>query len=100
MVPRISELYPQPPGRRQRGTLKNTFKNLSKNCCGDWGHQLRGGEREGSIRIMFQNMRVMGNASDQSSQHKLDILKNNIIIVGIKIIGISEVNINWSKITI
>ena len=42
----------------------------------------------------------MGNASDQSSQHKLDTLKNTMINEGIVIIEISEVNSNWSKIPI
>ena len=49
--------------------------NPSKNRRSDWGHQLRWGERERAIRIMFQNMGVMGNVSDQSSQHKIDTLE-------------------------
>ena len=48
---------------------------------------------------MFQNMGGMGNTSDQSIQHKLFILKNNIINERIEIIGLTEVNSNWSKIT-
>ena len=79
---------------------KNTLTYPSKNCRGDWGCQLRGGEREVSIRIMFQNMRGIGNASDLSSQHKLDTLKNTMMNEGKSIKGIAEVNINWSKIPI
>ena len=100
MVPRIPEIYPQPPGRCQRGMPKNTLKNTSNNCHSDWGHQLRGGEREGRFRIMFQNMGVMGNASDKSSQHKLDTLKKTMKNEGMSIIGPSEVNIASSKIPI
>ena len=44
---------------------------------GDWGHQLRGGEREVRIRIMFHNMGSMGNTSDQPTQHKLDTFKSS-----------------------
>ena len=49
---------------------------------------------------MFQNMGGMGNASDQSSQHKLDALKNTMINEGISIIWLVKVNVNWSKIPI
>ena len=70
-MPRVSEIYLQPPGRLQRGMLKYTLTNTSKNYCGDWGHQLRGGGREGSIRIMFPNMGGMDNISDYSSQNSL-----------------------------
>ena len=78
-VPRVPEVYPQPPGQRQRYMPKNTLKNTSKDFRGDWGHQLIGGGREGRIIIMFQNMVIMVNASDQSSQHKLDTLKKTTI---------------------
>ena len=54
----------------------------------------------GSIRIMFQNMRVTGNASYQSSKKKLDNFKKTMINEGISIIGLTEVNSNWSKIPI
>ena len=40
-VPRVTELYPQPPGRRQRGMTNITLTNPSRNRCGDWVHQLR-----------------------------------------------------------
>ena len=46
---------------------------------------------------MFQNMGGMGNASDQPSQHKLDNLKKIMINKGIAIVGLAEVNSNWSK---
>ena len=46
---------------------------------------------------MFKNMLGMGNASDQPSQHKLDNLKNIMINKGIAIVGLAEVNSNWSK---
>ena len=83
MVSRDPKLYPQTHGQHQRGIPNVTLTDTSKNCRGDWGHQLRGGERRGSIRIIFQNMRGMGNASDQSSQHKIDTLKKNMINEGI-----------------
>ena len=79
MVPRVPELYPQPPGIRQRGVPKNTLKNPSKNRRGDWGHHLRGGKGEVSIRIMYQNIGGMNNASYQSIQHKLYTFKNTMI---------------------
>ena len=40
------------------------------------------------------------NTSDQSSKHNLDTLKNTLINEEITIIGMAEVNINWSKIPI
>ena len=55
---------------------------------------------EQRIRIMLQNMGGMGNTSDKSSQNKLDTLKKTMINEGISIIGVSEVNSNWSKISI
>ena len=70
-VPRVPELYPEPPGRRQRGMPNITLRNPRNNRQGDWGHQLRGGKRKGNIRITFQNMGGIGNESDQPSQHKL-----------------------------
>ena len=100
MVPKVPELYLHPPGRRQIVMPKNTLTNYSNNSRGGWGHQLRWGEREVRIMIMFQNMRVMVNESDQSSQHKLDTLKKTMINEGISIIGLAEVNSNWSKIPI
>ena len=45
-------------------------------------------------------MKGMSNASYQLSQHKLYISKRTIINEGNEIIGIAEVNINWSKIPI
>ena len=60
-----------------------TLKDTSKNRCGYWVHQLRGDKREGSIKIMFQNMGGMGNALDQPSQHKIDTLKKTMINEGI-----------------
>ena len=65
MVPRVPELYPQPPGQRQRSMPNITLTNQGKNLRGDWGHQLIGGKREGRIRTVFQNMGGMGNKSDQ-----------------------------------
>ena len=49
---------------------------------------------------MFQNMGGMGNASDKSSHQNIDTLRKTMINEGIAIIGIVEVNSNWSKITI
>ena len=49
---------------------------------------------------MLQNMGGMGNTSDKSSQNKLDTLKKTMINEGMSIIGVSEVNSNWSKISI
>ena len=70
--------------------MNNKLKNLSKNHCGDWGHQIRGINREGMIMIMFENMGGMGNASDQPIQHKLDTLKNTMTNEVIAIIGLAE----------
>ena len=50
--------------------LQDRF-TYGKNVHGDWNQQPRGGEREGRIMIMFQNMWGMGNASDKPSQQKL-----------------------------
>ena len=50
--------------------------------------------------IMFKTMGVLVNASDQPIQHKLDILRNTIINEGIAIVGLEEINSNWSKIPI
>ena len=97
-VTRVPELYPHPPGRHHRGMTKNTLTNPSKNCRSDWGHQFRGKEREGMIRIMLQKMGGMGNASDQSIQHNIDSLKNTMINEGIAVIGKTEVNMNWINI--
>ena len=55
---------------------------------------------EGSIRNMLHNMGGMGNAPDQPIQHKLYTLRKIIINEGISVIGIAEVNSNWSRITI
>ena len=49
---------------------------------------------------MFHKMGGIGNTSDQPIQHKLYTFKNKMINEGISIIGISEVNSNWSKIPI
>ena len=49
---------------------------------------------------MFQNMVNKDNALDQPVQQKLDTLKKIMINEGIAIIGITEVNISWSKIRI
>ena len=49
---------------------------------------------------MLQNMGMMGNASNHPRQHKLDTIKKTMINEGIAIIGLTEVEINWSKITI
>ena len=61
MVPRVPELYPQPPGQRQRGMPNITLTNLSKNRRGDWGYELRKGNSKGRVSIMFQNMGGMVN---------------------------------------
>ena len=100
MVPRVPELYPQPTGRRKRGMPNTTLTNPIRNFRRDWGHQLRGRKREGRNRITFQNMGGIGNASDQPIQHKLYTFKNTIINEIIAIIGLAEVNSNWSKIPI
>ena len=50
--------------------------------------------------IVLQYMEVMGNASNQSIQHKLDTLKKTMINEGISIIVLAEVNSNWIKIPI
>ena len=47
---------------------------------------------------MSQNMGRIVNTSDKSSQHKLDILKKTFINEEIAIIGIAEINSDWSKI--
>ena len=75
--------------------MPKKLTNPNKIRHGDWGHQLRGGVREGRIRIILQNMRGMGNKSDQPSQHKLDAIKKTMINEEIAIIGITGVNINW-----
>ena len=49
---------------------------------------------------MFQNMGVMGDASYQLSQQKLNTLKNSVINEVIAIIEIAEMNSNRSKIPI
>ena len=76
---------------------KKILTNPNKNHRGDWGHELIGGGREGIIRIVFQNMGVMVNTSDQLIHHKLDTLKSTMINEGIELIGILEENSNWSK---
>ena len=58
---------------------------------------LEGGKQKGRIRIMFQNIGGIGNASYQPRKHKLATLKNITINGGISIIGLAEVNSNWSK---
>ena len=52
------------------------------------------------IMIIFQSMVRMGNASDQSSEHKIDTLKTTMINEGILIIALNEVKSNWSRISI
>ena len=99
-VPRVHELYPQPPVHRQRGIPKETLTNPINNCRDDWGHQLREVKREWCIMIMFQNMVGMDNTLDQFSQHKLDTLKKNMINEWIAIIGFVEANSNWINISI
>ena len=47
-----------------------TLTNPSENLRGHWGHQLIGGKKEGRIRIIFQNMGGIVNASDQLNQQK------------------------------
>ena len=49
---------------------------------------------------MFNNMGTIGNKSDQPRQHKLYTFKKVMINEGIAIVGLTEVNSNWSKITI
>ena len=49
---------------------------------------------------MFKNMGTIGNKSDQPRQHKLYTFKKVMINEGIAIVGLAEVNSNWSKITI
>ena len=85
-VSRVPDIYPQPPGRRWRGMTNRTLTNSHKNHLGDWGHQLRRGKTKGSIRIMFQNMDGTDNASDKSSQSKLDNFKDIVINEGIAIV--------------
>ena len=55
---------------------------------------------KGSIRIMLQNIGSIGNTLYQPSQHNLHTIKNITINEEISIIGITEVNSNWNKITI
>ena len=50
--------------------------------------------------IIFKNMGSIGNKSDQPRQHKLYTIKKFMINEGISIVGIAEVNRNWSKMTI
>ena len=83
MVPRVPEIYYQPRGQSNRHMRKNTVRNPSKIPHGDWGHQLTGGEMEGRIIILFQNMGVMGNTSYKSSQHELDTLRKTMMNKGI-----------------
>ena len=77
-----------------------TLTNPSNNCRDDCGHKLRRGKREGRIRIMFQNIIGIGNILDQDSQRKLYNFKKTMINEGIAVVGIAEVNSNWSKIPI
>ena len=49
---------------------------------------------------MLYNMVIIGNASDQPIQHKLDTLEKIMINEVIAIVVLAEVNSNWSKITI
>ena len=49
---------------------------------------------------MLYNMGIIGNASDQPIQHKLDTLENIMINEGIAIVRLTEVKINRSKIHI
>ena len=62
MVSRDPKLYPQTHGQHQRGMPNITLTDTSKNCRGDWGHQLKKGGREGKNRITLQNMGGMDNA--------------------------------------
>ena len=84
----------------ERYSKNKHFRNSSTNHWGGWGHRLRGGKGEVRIMIMFKTMGVLVNASDQPIQHKLDILGNTIINEGIAIVGLEEINSNWSKIPI
>ena len=77
-----------------------TLTNTSNNYRGYWGHQLRGEKREVGIRIMFKNIRGMGNTSYQPIQHKLNTLKHIMINEGMAIVGLSKVKINWIKIPV
>ena len=49
---------------------------------------------------MFQNIIGIGNILDQDSQRKLYNFKKTMINEGIAVVGIAEVNSNWSKIPI
>ena len=79
MVPRVTNIYPQPPVKRQRDMPNITLTNYRKNFQGDWGHHLRGGNSKGGISITFQKMGGIGNVSDQPNQHKLYTFKKIII---------------------
>ena len=76
------------------------LQNTCNNRKGNWGNQIRGGKRKGSISIMFHNMGGIGNASYQHIQQKLDTLKHIVINEVISIIELAEVNINWRKVII
>ena len=72
-VPMIPNLCLQPHGQRQRVMPNITLTNSCKNRRGALGYKLRGVYRKGIIMIVFQKMGGICNASDQTSQHKLDI---------------------------